>query len=544
MHAHFPTNPAAVEPLSRTRPTCGMRMTSAAIAGDDELVCDCARSARPSRRPAANARRLSASLARRRPQRCARKRAPRAAILVLFGRDERKLRASVRRTGASRTCCTRRASALSPPAGVVARGLRGRRVRVPAVLPRLQRREQQPRALRDGRPPVRGLPGGARAVPARRRRAEGRGRHARRRRRARGPAGPAPLRRLVVFRVEIPRGASADGHATVVRAASTEIAARPRAAALATAAAHAADARTLLPRRSRRPPPGPEAHVLRRRTDPTPAAAVRACGLNPGATAGRAAGGAARAATPTCPAQPRWRPALKRRGSSALLTYRMRWRAARNKWKIPQLLHFQLRLIGCSQNFDNASRAAADPALATSAAIRNRPNPRLAAARLAREPWVALDRRRDLMRQTIRHRSGADLSLQRHRSRAAAGPEMHNPPAAPARRGGGRLVRHNARRLDAERSDGKAAASEASGHVSAGRCEIGPRTSPYSQRFSSSTGTRQQPIFSRGSRARAPIPGSLVFPGQPRGAHRRPERDLRRRARGRARARTSQRIRV
>ena len=38
------------------------------------------------------------SLARRRPQRCARKRAPRAAILVLFGRDERKLRASVRRT--------------------------------------------------------------------------------------------------------------------------------------------------------------------------------------------------------------------------------------------------------------------------------------------------------------------------------------------------------------------------------------------------------------------------------------------------------------
>ena len=38
------------------------------------------------------------SLARRRPQRCARKRAARAAILVLFGRDERKLRASVRRT--------------------------------------------------------------------------------------------------------------------------------------------------------------------------------------------------------------------------------------------------------------------------------------------------------------------------------------------------------------------------------------------------------------------------------------------------------------
>ena len=38
------------------------------------------------------------SLARRRPQRCARRRAPRAAILVLFGRDERKLRESVRRT--------------------------------------------------------------------------------------------------------------------------------------------------------------------------------------------------------------------------------------------------------------------------------------------------------------------------------------------------------------------------------------------------------------------------------------------------------------
>ena len=34
-----------------------------------------------------------------------------------------------------------------------------------------------------------------------------------RRRRARGPAGPAPLRRLVVFRVAIPRGASADRHA-------------------------------------------------------------------------------------------------------------------------------------------------------------------------------------------------------------------------------------------------------------------------------------------------------------------------------------------
>lgn len=38
------------------------------------------------------------SLSHRRPQRCARRRAPRAAILVLFGRDERKLRASVRRT--------------------------------------------------------------------------------------------------------------------------------------------------------------------------------------------------------------------------------------------------------------------------------------------------------------------------------------------------------------------------------------------------------------------------------------------------------------
>jgi len=38
------------------------------------------------------------SLSHRRPQRCARRRAPRAAILVLFGRDERKLRESVRRT--------------------------------------------------------------------------------------------------------------------------------------------------------------------------------------------------------------------------------------------------------------------------------------------------------------------------------------------------------------------------------------------------------------------------------------------------------------
>ena len=165
---------------------------------------------------------------------------------------------------------------LSPPAGVVARGLRGRRVRVPAVLPRLQRREQQPRALRDGRPPVRGLPGGARAVPARRRRAEGRGRHARRRRRARGPAGPTHLRRLVVFRVEIPRGASADRHATVVRAASTEIAARPRTSGGPTATAAAATSWTRGPccpgcsrrgrRRARRTSPS-------RRTSSTPAAA-------------------------------------------------------------------------------------------------------------------------------------------------------------------------------------------------------------------------------------------------------------------------------
>ena len=39
------------------------------------------------------------SLARRRPQRCARRRAPRAAILVLFGRDERKLRESLNFAG-------------------------------------------------------------------------------------------------------------------------------------------------------------------------------------------------------------------------------------------------------------------------------------------------------------------------------------------------------------------------------------------------------------------------------------------------------------
>ena len=179
---------------------------------------------------------------------------------------------------------------LSPPAGVVARGLRGRRVRVPAVLPRLQRREQQPRALRDGRPPVRGLPGGARAVPARRPRAEGRGRHARRRRRARGPAGPTHLRRLVVFRVEIPRGASADRHATVVRAASTEIAARPRTSGGPTATAAAATSWTRGPccpgcsrrgrRRARRTSPS-------RRTSSTPAAAWCArVASTPRATAG------------------------------------------------------------------------------------------------------------------------------------------------------------------------------------------------------------------------------------------------------------------